>query len=233
MVRRRAGADQRLELRDTREYDLAKRPNTFRILVLGDSVTFGHGSVSEHTYPFLLEQRLKAWRPDVDWQVWNRACPATTPARNWPICWKSGRAFNPDLVVVGFFENDLIDNRPRRVARLDVESAGGQPVVPAAPRVFARAVQEGVSDGRWRLSGSDEYRRRLEHLGTEEALIANVEDASALPQQALTPFERLTDAQVRDVNCVYGMKPNPALIRRSSTPADFQPGSPRSADFSS
>ena len=49
----------RLELRDTREYDLAKRPNTFRILVLGDSVTFGHGSTSEHTYPFLLEQRLK------------------------------------------------------------------------------------------------------------------------------------------------------------------------------
>ena len=47
-----------LELRDAREYDLAKKPNTFRILVLGDSVTFGHGSV--HTYPELLEARLKS-----------------------------------------------------------------------------------------------------------------------------------------------------------------------------
>ena len=55
----------RLELRDPREYDLAKHANTFRILVLGDSVTFGHGSVYEHTYPYLLEQRLKAWRPSV------------------------------------------------------------------------------------------------------------------------------------------------------------------------
>src|SRR5262249_896934 len=62
-----------LGLRDPREYDLVKRPNTFRILVLGDSVTFGHGSVYEHTYPYLVEQRLKSWRADVDWQVWDAA----------------------------------------------------------------------------------------------------------------------------------------------------------------
>jgi hypothetical protein len=28
----------------------------------------------------------------------------------------------------------------------------------------------------------------------------------------LTPFERLTDAQVRAVDCFYGMKPNPSVI---------------------
>src|SRR5262249_44609828 len=64
-----------LGFRDTREYALAKPPRAFRILVLGDSVTFGHGSVYEHTYPYLLEQRLKAWQPDVAWQVWNLAVP--------------------------------------------------------------------------------------------------------------------------------------------------------------
>ena len=35
---------------------------------------------------------------------------------------------------------------------------------------------------------------------------------SALPQQALTPYERLTDDQVRAVNCVYGMKPDPGIV---------------------
>ena len=34
------------------------KPTTFRILVLGDSVTFGHGSVAEHTYPALLERPM-------------------------------------------------------------------------------------------------------------------------------------------------------------------------------
>ena len=64
-----------LGFRDPREYPLEKPPGTFRILVLGDSVTFGHGSLYETTYPYLLEQRLKQWRPSVNWQVWNLGVP--------------------------------------------------------------------------------------------------------------------------------------------------------------
>ena len=54
-----------LGFRDDRDYSLEKGPRTIRILVLGDSVTFGHGSIYEHTYPYLLEQQLRRWRPDV------------------------------------------------------------------------------------------------------------------------------------------------------------------------
>ena len=50
-----------LGFRDTREYALSKPPGTFRIIVLGDSVTFGHGALFETTYPYLLEQRLREW----------------------------------------------------------------------------------------------------------------------------------------------------------------------------
>ena len=101
-----------LELRDPREYDLKKRPNTFRILALGDSVTFGHGSVYEHTYPFLVENRLKSWRPDVDWQVWNAAVPGYNTTQELAQLREVGDRFHPDLVIVGFFWNDLADNGP-------------------------------------------------------------------------------------------------------------------------
>jgi hypothetical protein len=200
-----------LELRDSREYALQKGPATFRILVLGDSVTFGHGSVYEHTYPYLLEQRLKEWRPDLDWQVWNAAVPGYNTSQELAQLIEVGPRFQPDLVVVGFFENDLIGNQEA-----------------AMPRAWKIALARALSFARrhvyslelykkmylqlaWRLSASDDYRLRLEHLGTEASLIANAGDAGALAHQKLTPYERFTDAQVQAVNCFYGMKYKPTL----------------------
>jgi GDSL-like Lipase/Acylhydrolase family len=201
------------ELRDPREYELTKRPNTFRILVLGDSVTFGHGSVYEHTYPYLTEQRLHAWRPDVDWQVWNAAVPGYNTSQELAHLLEVGDRFRPDLVVVGFFENDLTDNRPLpqpgrlRVAAIKLLSV-------ARRRMYSLEFYKQVYlTGVWRLSGSDEYRRRVEHLGTEEGLLARASDASGLAGQRLTPVERFTDEQVSRNDCKYGMRVNETAVR--------------------
>ncbi len=200
-----------LELRDSREYDLVKRPNTFRILVLGDSVTFGHGSVYDHTYPYLVEERLKAWQPEIDWQVWNAAVPGYNTSQELAQLLEVGGRFKPDLVVVGFFDNDLADNRPLR-------SPG--PVRTAAFRLLSLARRHLYSlelykkvylTLEWHLSGSDDSRLRLQHLGTEEALLTTA-DAGGAVEQRLTPFDRLTDAEVRSLRCVYGMKPNPGTV---------------------
>ncbi len=40
------------------EYDYEKPPNTYRILVLGDSITFGWGVAFEKTYSKILEKKL-------------------------------------------------------------------------------------------------------------------------------------------------------------------------------
>lgn len=213
----------RLELRDPREYDLAKGPHTFRILVLGDSVTFGHGSVYENTYPYLLEQRLKAWRPEIDWQVWNAAVPGYNTSQELAHLKEVGPEFAPDLVIVGFFENDLIDNRepsaPGALRRVQSRALAF-----AQRHVYSLDLYKKVYlQLAWKLSASDDYRRRLEHLSSGESMITSVADASTLPQQALTPVERLTDAQVRDINCIYGMKPNPTLIPAIEHDAGFGP----------
>ncbi len=210
-----------LELRDPREYDLAKRSNSFRILVLGDSVTFGHGSVYEHTYPYLTEQRLKAWRPDIDWQVWNAAVPGYNTSQELAHLLEVGDRFRPDLVVVGFFVNDLVDNYPVRTP------GWFRTVAMRALSVVRRHLYSFELYKRiyltlaWRMSGSDDYRLRLEHVGTEEELLGTPSNASVLPQQRLTPFERLTDEQVRSVNCVYGMKPSPSAIQAIQRTSGF------------
>jgi len=187
-----------LGLRDPREYDLAKKPGTFRILVLGDSVTFGHGSVYEHTYPFLLEQRLKAWRPDIGWQVWNAAVPGYNTSQELAQLLEVGPRFNPDLVVVGFYENDLLDNeraRPTGTARAATALAAF-----ARRHIwsleFYRRIYSTVA---WRLRSPDAYRGRLEMLARSDAAIEA--DASHAPEQQLGPYDRLTDDELDDTRC--------------------------------
>jgi len=200
-----------LELRDPREYSLEKGQNTFRILVLGDSVTFGHGALYEHTYPYLLEQRLKGWRPDIDWQVWNAAVPGYNTSQELAHLLDVGDRFKPDLVVVGFFWNDLTDNQPLRTPGA-VRVAAARTLSLARRHLYSfEFYKRAYLTARWRLSGATEDRQRAEHAGGDQALLA-VSDQGTLARQTLTPFDRLTDDQVREVNCVYGMKANPATV---------------------
>jgi GDSL-like Lipase/Acylhydrolase family len=188
-----------LGLRDSREYDLAKKPNTFRILVLGDSVTFGHGSVYEHTYPYLLEQRLKTWRPDIDWQVWNAAVPGYNTSQELAQLLEVGPRFDPELVIVGFYDNDVSGNTaiipPTRVRRAAASLSG-----------FARRHVWSIEFYRrlyytiqWRLTAPSLYRRRLDTLARDQA--AEVSDATKLASQRLTPYEWLPDEAIAAHRC--------------------------------
>jgi hypothetical protein len=210
-----------LELRAPYDYDLAKTPKTFRILMLGDSVTFGHGSVYEHTYPVLLEQKLKAWKPSTDWQVWNAAVPGYNTSQELAHLLEVGDRFRPDLVVVGFFENDLVGNtrlRPPGVVR----TWESRLLSFATRHVYSLELYKKVYLSlAWYVSGADEYHKRLEHLGTEDALLAAASDATTLAEQRLTPFERFTDGQVAALRCIYGMSPNPDTVAEMRRDPDF------------
>jgi len=111
-----------LGFRDSREYDLAKAPGTFRIIVLGDSVAFGHGSIEDLTYPRLLETILATRHPGTNWQVWNLGVPGYNTSTELSHLLEVGPRFQPDLVIVGFAVNDVMTNleprTPTRVQRL-------------------------------------------------------------------------------------------------------------------
>jgi hypothetical protein len=159
-----------------------------------------------------MEQHLKAWRPDIDWQVWNAAVPGYNTSQEFAHLLEVGPRFQPDLVVVGFYENDLIDDTPLKqpgmVARVDSAALSF-----AQRHVYSLELYKKVYlQLAWRLTASNAYRLRVENLGSEDSLLARATDASKLKQQALTPYEHLTDDQVRDVNCVYGEKASPAVV---------------------
>ena len=200
-----------LGFRDGRDYALSKGPRTFRILMLGDSVTFGHSSVYEHTYPYLLEQRLKRWRPDVDWQVWNAAVPGYNTSQELAHLKEIGPPFAPDLVVVGFFENDLVDNRDMGEPGI-VRKTGAAVLSFAERHVYSFDLYRKVLFRlAWKLASSDAYRRRLEGIADDEKLLATVEDASLLKQQALTDFDYVGDEELQTM-CPSKPRQDRALV---------------------
>ncbi len=183
-----------LGFRDALDYTIEKPPATFRILVLGDSVTFGHGALQDTTYPFLLEQRLREWRPGVNWQVWNLGVPGYNTSTELAYLQRVGPAYQPDLVVVGFYGNDLSGNRtlapPGALRR----------AVSATQRTMQRHLysyelyKKVALTLHWRLATNAGARGRIDALAADEELLARPSDASALPEQRLGPVDRFDDA---------------------------------------
>lgn len=213
-----------LGFRDTREYSLTKAPGTFRIMMLGDSVTFGHGALNETSYPFLLEQRLREWRPDVKWEVWNLGIPGYNTAQELAYLNEVGERYQPDLVIVGFFPNDFTGFEPNMHPG----------VIDRAASAVMRTMQRSVYSTelykriyltlRFRFTESKENQQRLEHLETEDALLGKPNAANA-DEQKLGGFERLSDEAVRSFVCKdMGPEGPPALSAalRSHAP-DLKP----------
>ena len=91
------------------EYSAVKQPGERRVLVLGDSFTFGQGVFDgEKIFPRILERRLneKAEKPSSRVTVLNGGLPASLTG-DWLRLWHALAAdFDPDVVLIVFFLRD-------------------------------------------------------------------------------------------------------------------------------
>jgi len=92
-----------LGLRDERNYPQKPPLDCFRILVLGDSMTFGKGVREEESWPAILEDRLLENHPGRCIEVLNTGIPNTNFYIQWLHFLERWRNLDPDLVLVGFF----------------------------------------------------------------------------------------------------------------------------------
>lgn len=91
-----------------REYSLAKPPGVYRILMLGDSTTFGWGDAQDETSAKILERQLNALHvPGYDrFEVMNAGVGNYDTVQEVTYYKKYGQYFNPDMVILGYFIND-------------------------------------------------------------------------------------------------------------------------------
>ncbi|MGI9290078.1 MAG: SGNH/GDSL hydrolase family protein, partial [Gammaproteobacteria bacterium] len=84
------------------EYSL-ERTNKYRIVVLGDSLTFGWGVEQDKTYEHLLENMLSETRPT---EMINTGHGNYNTSQQVNLFKEKGLKYNPDKVVVFYFIND-------------------------------------------------------------------------------------------------------------------------------
>jgi len=89
-----------------KEYPTQKPEGTYRIVVIGDSVTFAKGFKLEETLPKILEARLNASCPIKKFEVLNMGTEGYNSIQELEMLKTKGLKYNPDLVIIYYCLND-------------------------------------------------------------------------------------------------------------------------------
>jgi len=138
-------------VRGQREYATEKPAGVQRIVVVGDSFSFGEEASDEETYAYLLEQRL----PNTE--VINLAVHGYGHDQMLITLREAGMQYHPDIVLLGFLMTDMVRNtlafrdyaKPRFELRGNELELRDSPV--PAPETVMRAEP-------WRLYTLDVFR---------------------------------------------------------------------------
>ena len=89
------------------EFSIEKPEGTYRIVVVGDSLTIGWNEPCEQTYPAVLEALLnRDCRGDRRFEVYNMGVGGYNAAQELELVKSKALAFHPDLVLVQYCTND-------------------------------------------------------------------------------------------------------------------------------
>ena len=90
------------------DYSLKKSEGIFRVLVLGDSQTFGHGIKDlKDTWVKKLEAKLQKEGRNASIEVLSISGPGWNSDTHLYELFKNGFKFNPDLVILAYAHNDI------------------------------------------------------------------------------------------------------------------------------
>jgi hypothetical protein len=98
---------------NAKDFPLERQPNTFRIIIIGDSFNWSGGK--DWNYTVLLDKKLQQYYGDNRIEVINVGYPGTHTGEQLVMLKKLAIKYNPDLVFLGFFAgNDFYDADPYR-----------------------------------------------------------------------------------------------------------------------
>jgi len=211
-------------LRD-REITPAKPPGTVRILVVGDSFTYGSGVASEETYPKRLE-RLLAEHAGPRVEVINAGVPGYGTVHEAAFLRAQGWGYEPDVLVLQMFpDNDLDDNLEpfgREVVDGTLRIRATRPEGPAPLRRVQGAVR--ARSHAYRFLG-DRYHLLRIRLGLEPSYAASLGVYLRRPPERVTTGWEATRRQLRDIVEMGRRRGRPVVVIHAPKIAALDAGS--------
>jgi hypothetical protein len=170
--------------RGRREHLCPKPKGVFRILVFGDSFTFGEGVSDEETYAARLEERLPGA------EVVNLGVHGYGHDQMLLYLKEVGAAYEPDVVVLGFVHDDMERNRLafRDFAKPRFELRGGRLVLTAVPVPTPEAV---LAAEPWRSKFKDLFTMLSARVRERVSLAAR--ERNLLTTALLDEFQRTVE----------------------------------------
>lgn len=92
------------------EYPIEKPKDTFRVAIIGDSVTWGYTELRD-TYPKVIEVELKRLYPKKRFEVLNFGIEGTGTLNHIAVLRERVLQYDPDLVILGYCLNDLLNDK--------------------------------------------------------------------------------------------------------------------------
>jgi len=89
-----------------KNYSIETPAAVFRIAAIGDSLTFGFGVESDESYPKVLEKNLNSKNKQT-FEVLNLGISGYNTGQEVEFLTDRGLKYHPDLVIVGYFPNDI------------------------------------------------------------------------------------------------------------------------------
>lgn len=213
------------------EFKLQKPENQLRILVIGDSMTYGLGVNKSDRYTEVLERKLDK-NTSKDVEVINLGLQATGMRDFYQMLLEPGRRFEPDIVVVTYSEEDMLSwQRKQKFIEKEKEERG----IPDSTSIYhneekeeaLKGVQERIRNYRQQTSWAEsEYRIYMEKilsLGEEESFdvhMFRITGTEHEPRIASKPVEELEYELVYDYwreECNENMISRPENLRYNET----------------
>jgi len=97
-----------------REHPQEKPANTIRIMMLGDSLTFGWGAPADGVTSYVLEEALNAGGGPQHYEVLNTGIGNTNTSMQVAYFLAEGKVYKPDVVVLNYFINDAEETPVRK-----------------------------------------------------------------------------------------------------------------------